>query len=41
MLNLPDHRPLLILLLLMFPLGFWKLIEIILWVAAHVRWVAP
>jgi hypothetical protein len=37
----PDFTPFLIIGAVSFPLALWKLIEIVLWIAAHVRWVAP
>lgn len=27
--------------LLFVPLGMWKLIELIIWVVSHIRWVSP
>lgn len=26
-------------ILAVFPLGVWKLVEIVIWIASHVRWV--
>jgi hypothetical protein len=40
--GMPDVlTPLLIICVISVPLGLWKLIEIVLWMAAHIRWVSP
>jgi hypothetical protein len=37
----PNFAPFIIIGAVSLPLGLWKLIEIVLWIASHVRWVAP
>jgi hypothetical protein len=37
----PDITPLLIVGLLAIPLAAWKIIEIVVWITAHLRWVSP
>jgi hypothetical protein len=40
--SMPDAlTPLLVICVISVPLGLWKLVEIGLWLAAHIRWVSP
>ena len=40
--SMPDAlTPLLVICAISVPLGLWKLVEIVLWLAAHIRWVSP
>ena len=39
--NLPDTTPLIIAGLCAMPLAAWKLVDIVLWIAARIQWVSP
>jgi hypothetical protein len=40
--SMPDViTPLLVICAISVPLALWKVVEIVLWLAAHIRWVSP